>query len=80
MKLKYRPPIYGNKTLRVVFEFGLVMSEVAKERGVELTTEMSARAEYMLINELRTNGLQKTVMNFTPLILAALEVKENTPE
>jgi hypothetical protein len=80
MKLKYRPPIYGNKTLRVVFEFGLVMSEVAKERGVELTTEMSARAEYMLIEELRINGLQKTVMNFTPLILAALEVKENTPE
>jgi len=56
------------------------MSEVAKERGVELTTEMSARAEYMLIEELRINGLQKTVMNFTPLILAALEVKENTPE
>jgi hypothetical protein len=80
MKLKYRPPIYGNKTLRIVFEFALVMSEVAKERGIELTAAMSSRAEYMLINELRTNGLQKTVMNFTPLILAALEVKENTPQ
>jgi len=74
--IKYRPPIYGKKTLRVAFEFGLVLSEVAKERKIELTAEMSVRAESMLIQELKINGLQKTSMNFIPLILAVLELKE----
>lgn len=52
------------------------MSEVAKERGITLTSEMSTRAEDILIKELRDNGFRKTALNFTPLILAALEVKE----
>lgn len=73
-KIKYRPPVYGKKTLRIAFEFGLVLSEVAKEKRVELTTEMSTKAQNMLIRELRTTGLQKTAMNFIPLVLAVLEV------
>jgi hypothetical protein len=75
-KVKYRPPLYGKKTLRVAFELGLVLSEVAKERKIELTAEMSTRAENMLIQELKINGLQKTCINFTPLVLAVLELKE----
>ena len=75
-KLLKRPPFYGKKTLRIAFEFGLLLSEVAKERGLELTRETSVRAEDILIQELRDNGFRKTALNFTPLILAALEVKE----
>ena len=73
--LKNRPPIYGNRTLKVAFEFGLILSEVARKQKVELTEEISLRAEKILINELKINGLQKTSMNFVPLILAALELK-----
>jgi len=73
-KIKYRPPIYGKKTLRVALEFGVVLSEVAKKQKIELTEEITVRAENILIQELKINGLQKTVMNFTPLVLAALEV------
>jgi hypothetical protein len=73
MKLK-RLPIYGNQTLKIAFEFGVVLSEVAKEKGIALTPEISARAEEILINELRINGLKKTALNFVPLILATLEV------
>jgi len=75
IKLKYRPPIYGKKTLRISFEFGLVLSEVAKNKGVTLTPEISERAEEILINEFKINGLNKTALNFTPLILAVLEVE-----
>ena len=70
----YRLPIYGKKTLKISFEFGLILSEVAKDKGVKLTPEISERAEKILIDELRINGTVKTALNFTPLILAALEV------
>ncbi len=60
----------------IAFEFGLVLSEVAKDRNVELTNEISARAEDVLIKELKLNGVEKTALNFVPLIMAVLEVKE----
>jgi hypothetical protein len=72
--MKYLP-IYGKKTLRLAFEFGLVLSEVAKEKGITVTSEISARAEEILINELRINGFEKTALNFVPLVLASFEVK-----
>ena len=68
-------PIYGNKTLRLAFEFGLVLSEVAKQSNVELTKEITARAEKVFINEINTKGFKKTALNFVPLILAVFETK-----
>jgi hypothetical protein len=68
-------PIYGNRTLRLAFEFGLVLSEVAKEKGVTITSDISSRAEKILLNELKTNGFEKTALNFVPLVLASFEVK-----
>jgi hypothetical protein len=73
MKLK-RPPIYGNKSLRLAFEFGLVLSETAKDMKKEITPEISAKAEYIFITELRLNGVNKTAINFVPLILSAFEL------
>jgi hypothetical protein len=72
--IKWRPPIYGKRTLRIA-----LMSEVAKAKEIELTGEMSTRAEDILIQELRVTGLQKVSQNFIPLVLAALEVKQETP-
>ena len=68
-------PIYGNRTLRLAFEFGLVLSEVAKEKGVTITSDISTRAEKILLNELKTNGFEKTALNFIPLVLASFEIK-----
>jgi len=73
----YNPPIYGNKTLKIAFEFGVVLSEVARKQGVKLTPEISTRAEDILIQELKIKGMNKTALNFIPLVLAALEVKES---
>jgi len=75
-KLRNRVPLYGNETLKVAFEFGLILSETAKLRNVELTRETSLKAEEVFINELKEKGLQKTATNFIPLILAILEIKE----
>jgi len=72
--LKLKPQIYGNRTLRLAFEFGLLLSEVAKDSKVELTKEITVRAEEIFIKELKANGYKKTGLNFIPLIMAALEV------
>jgi len=72
--LKLKPPIYGNKTLKLAFEFGLVLSETAKAKNIDLTTGISLRAEEIFIKELKVNGYKKTGLNFIPLIMAALEV------
>ena len=74
-KLKI-PGIYGNKTLRIAFEFGLVLSEVAREKKVELTGVISTRAEDILIKELWAKGYKQTALNFIPLIMAALEPEQ----
>lgn len=71
-----RPPIYGKKTLKIAFEFGVILSEVAQQKKIELTGVISTRAENILIRELRDNGLKKTALNFIPLVMAALEFKE----
>ena len=73
--LSLRLPVYGNKTLKIAFEFGLILSETAKEMKIEISPEISARAEEVLIKELKANGLNKTALNFVPLILAILELK-----
>lgn len=73
-----RLPIYGNKSLMLAYEFGLILSEVAKENNIEVTRDISERAEKILINEIRTKGWKKTVLNMLPLVMAVLEPKENT--
>ncbi len=70
----FRFPMYGKKTIRLAFEFGLVLSEVAKEKGVPVTPEISARAEQIFLTELKTYGLQQTALNFIPMVLASFEV------
>jgi len=42
---------------------------------IEITPEITLRAEEVLIKELKLNGTNKTAINFVPLILAILEVK-----
>ena len=67
-----RPPVYGNKTLKIAFEFGLVLSETAKTMDVVITPDISLEAEEILIKELKLNGMKKTAINFVPLIMTVL--------
>ena len=72
--INLKPPIYGKKTLKLALEFGLVLSEVAKEKKTEITPKITEKAEEVFINEIKINGYKKTALNFVPLILATLEV------
>lgn len=54
-------------------EFGIVLSEVAKERKIELTPEISQRAEDIFIKEMRERGLESVACQFVPLVLACFE-------
>lgn len=67
-------PLYKKSTLKLALEFGLVLSEVAKEKKVTLTPEITSRAEDIFIKEIDRHGMKKTALNFVPLILAVLEV------
>ena len=69
-----RLPIYGNKTIKLALEFGLVLSEVAKERNYKMTPELTERAEKVFLNEIRTNGIESVACQFVPLILSCFEV------
>jgi len=71
---KAKPPIYSKQVLKLGIEFGLVLSEVAKEKKIEITPEITQKAEDIFINEIKINGMEKTALNFVPLILAVLEV------
>jgi hypothetical protein len=67
-------PLYKTSTLKLALEFGLVLSEVAKEKKMKLTPEITTRAEEIFIKEINSKGMKKTALNFVPLILASLEV------
>lgn len=67
-------PIYGNKTLKLAMEFGIVLSEVAKEKGVTMTPEITERAERIFENEIRTMGIESVACQFVPLILSCFEL------
>ena len=69
----YRVPLFGTKTLLLAMEFGLILSETAKDKKIELTNEIVKRAEDVFVKEIKLNGFKKTALNFAPLILAVLE-------
>lgn len=66
-------PIYNNKKLLLAFEFGVLLSDTAKEMNVELTPSIVERAEKILINEFKTRTAQQIACNMVPLILAVFE-------
>jgi hypothetical protein len=68
-------PTYSDKAIRLAFEFGLVLSEVAKTNNVAMTQEISINAEKIFLNEMKSKGLRKTALNFVPLILASFGTK-----
>lgn len=67
-------PIYSNKKLITAFEYGIVMSQVAKERGMELSPETVKKAEEIIKNEFIKNDWKQLNIEMIPNILASFEV------
>ncbi len=44
-------PLFGSVKLRLAFEFGVIMSDVARGMKIELTPEIVSRAEEILLDQ-----------------------------
>lgn len=65
---------FGKKKILLSFEYGVILSQVAKERGIEVTPELIKKAEEMLINECETQGPTFMAINMLPNIISAFEL------
>lgn len=70
-------PLFGSKKLRLAFEFGVIMSEVAKGMNMELSPEMVARAEEILLDQSKSKSATEFAGQMNACALAAFEPKEN---
>ncbi len=69
-------PLFGSTKLRLAFEFGVIMSEVAKGMSVELTPEIVARAEGIVVNQATTKSDTEMAGMMNACALAAFEPEE----
>jgi hypothetical protein len=66
-------PLFGKKKLLLAFEYGLTISQVAKEQGVELTPELVEKAEKIIFNEFKNQTPTRVSVEMIPNILAVFE-------
>ncbi len=66
-------PIYLNKKLLLAFEYGVILGQTAKERGIELTPEMVKKMEEIITNEFSRKSTSKVALEMEPNILAVFE-------
>ncbi len=71
-------PFFSKNKLKLAFEYGLILAEVAKEQGVEVTPEMSKRAEVMIENEFKKDEMT-IALEMTPNILSVFETDMDKP-
>jgi len=67
-------PLFGPKKLLLAFEYGLLISQVAKEQNVELTPEIAERAERMIYNEFKSHDDEFIATRAVPNILSIFEL------
>ena len=68
-------PLFSEKKLLLAFEYAIVLSDVAKERGITLSPEIIARAEEIIKKEFRTKDATRLSVDMIVNILASLELK-----
>ncbi len=54
-------------------EYGVILSETAKKRGVKLTPEMVKKMEEIVVNEFSKKSTQTVALEMEPNILAVFE-------
>jgi hypothetical protein len=66
-------PLFGKKKLLLSFEYAVVLSQVMKDQGKELTPEIVARCENIILKEFSTKSLTKLSTEMIPNLLASIE-------
>ena len=72
----FKLPLFGKKKLLLAFEYGIILASVAREQGVELTPEISARCEDIILKEFTAKSTELVALDMVPNLLASLEVKD----
>jgi len=70
-----KPGIFGKKKLLLAFEYGLVLSDVAKNKKIELTPEIVERAESILLDVCRGSTTKRVGLDMIPNILSMFETR-----
>jgi hypothetical protein len=68
-----RLPFYSKKKLLLAVEYGVILSETAKQRGVELTPDMVKKMEVIVENEFNNKDATRVSVEMIPNILAVFE-------
>jgi hypothetical protein len=69
-------PFFGKKKLLLAFEYGVILSETAKEKGVELTPEIVRKAEEMILSEFPGKTPTRLSIETLANILAMFETSQ----
>lgn len=66
--------IFDREKITLAFEYGLVLSEVANDRKIEITPELVAKAESMLLGEFESQSPTNLAVNMIPNIMSVFEL------
>ena len=64
---------FRTQKLMLSFEYGVILSQVAKDRGVELTPEIVRKAEEVLLDAFCRYTPTQLAVEMEPIILSILE-------
>ncbi len=68
-----KPGIFGKSKILLSFEYGFVISDIAKKLDVEITPEIMNRAERILLDVARGSTSERMAVDMIPNILAIFE-------
>ena len=71
--MSWMPHLYNKQKLLLAMEYGLVLSETAHARGVELTPDIVKRAEDLIEKEFKGQTAEYCATHMVPNILAVFE-------
>jgi hypothetical protein len=67
-------PLFGKKKLLLSFEYGVILAQTALENKVELTPELIAKAEEMIIGEFSKGNATRIAVDMIPNIISIFEL------
>lgn len=70
----FRLPFFGRKKLLLAFEYGLILAKTAQDMKIEMTPELVAKAEEMLVNEAKNQSATVMATWMVPNILSVFEI------
>lgn len=68
-------PLYGKQKLLLAFEYGVILAQVAKEQGIEVTPELVERCEKIISKEFTQKSGDRVALDMVPNLLASIETK-----